>query len=686
MSITVVDAVVRVRDETADAVGGLKNLALGLVGIGALAGGAVATAFVTMGMEAQTQLSIIQGLAGLTAQQMVGYTAQMEDMGAKLGSTLDETAKGMYYVVSANFRGADAFNVLNFAMMAAKASGAELSDVTHGLAGALNAYGAGADQAAKYSDIMTAAVVDGMQSYAEFTSEMGQATAVAAQNGVAFMQLAAAESSITNKGLPAQSAFQGLAFSIGRVMVPADEMNKKIMAMGGHFDAAKWAGASFVERLVMMHDQMGISETDFIKLIGGTRSQKAALDLVNDGGKAYRETLVKMAGQAGITADAFKVHDATIAAGFEDVKAALSNAGYELVKFITPAVVPFLQGIAGALKDIPALFSGLGDTVTRVDGPIITFGKHIGETSSVLSTHKGFISQVRDFLAPLGDTYTQATRHTANFRGDITSTSAEMVRHKGILSNLQDFMTKTVVPAIQGLGQAFVKYVLPALKDVWDKISKDLLPALKHLWDELSPYLIPALQLLGFVLVKGVIPGIGLLIQFLAWTIDHVATTIGFIKQLATWSYNLSTSIGNLVKGALGDFLSTLGHIKDAIWWVIQRIGELIDAIGKIHLPDIGSVLGGVFGGGKAAGGLTGPGVTLVGEQGPELAIFPTGTRIIPAAQTAALMGGSGGGSSSGGGGYRTANITIMLDSRVLVQGLQQPLVDQIRIATGLRI
>ncbi len=666
----------------------LAFLAIGIAAIGA------AAAMVKMGMDAQTQLSIVAGLTGSTAKQMDYYTTALEGMGAKFGMTLAESAKGLYYVVSAGYKGADAINVLTVAMQHSAATGAPLQDVANGLTSAMNSYGASAKQATYYSDIMTTAITYGKQTTEDFAASVSKASLMASIAGVPFNQLAAAESALTEKGEPAARAFTELRFLMSKTALGAFDVGVAVRKAGGSFDDVKYQTLDLAGKLLYLRDNTGLTIDQLLKVVGGTRSAQGAFGLLVDSGKAYNDILDKMRNNTHVTADAFQIHTHTMAYAFDQVKANVSNAGFELVKLVSPVVIPFLQGIATAAGGLPNLFKSIGDwlrplsdTITHVDGPMITFGKHIGETSTILNTHKGYLSQVRDFLAPLGDTYTQATRHTANFRGDITSTSTEMVRHKGILSNLQDFMTKTVVPAIQGLGQAFVKYVLPALKDVWDKISKDLLPALKHLWDELSPYLIPALQLLGFVLVKGVIPGIGLLIQFLAWTIDHVATTIGFIKQLATWAYNLSTAITGGLAAALGGFLGTLGRIKDSIGWVIDRIKELIGWISQIHIPDLGGILGGVFGGGHAAGGLTGPGVSLVGEQGPELAIFPTGTRIIPAAQTAALMGGSGGGGgSSGGGGYGSQTIVIQLDGRTLASATVPHMPREIRLATGQRV
>ncbi len=692
MSVTVVDAIARIRPDFGNTLGSMSLIERGFALAIPLAIAGAGAVLVKMGMDAQTQLSIVAGLTGSTAKQMEYYTTSLESMGARFGMTLSESAKGLYYVVSAGYTGADAINVLTASMLHAAATGVPLKDVANGLTSAMNAYGASAKDATRYSDILTTAITYGKQTTADFANNVSKAALMAASAHEPFTQLAAAEAALTEKGEPANRAFTELSFMMSKIAVPsADMMAKSVSALGGHLDATKYQSADLMGKLLLLRNATGLTEDEFLKLIGGTRSARGALGLLADGGAAYNRILEQMGHNTGVTAAAFEIHTHTMQYAFDQVKASVSNAGYELVKLVSPVVIPFLQGIATAAGGLPNLFKSIGDwlrplqdTITKVDGPMVTFGRHIGETSTILNTHKGYLSQVRDFLAPLGDTYTKVTTHTANFRGDITSTGTTLVRHKGILSDLQDFITHTVVPAVQGLGNAFVTNVLPALKEVWDALSKNLIPALQRLWDKLAPYLIPALQLLGVVLVVVVLPAIGLLIQFLAWTIDRISQTIGYIQTLTTWVFNLTSAVGGFVTGQLryfrdglgwardrvgdlmgriGDLMGKLGEAKDRfgsitdrifdmkqnIGWLIDRIKDLIGWLGSIHVPDLGSIIGSHLPG-HAAGGMA-SGLSLVGEQGPELAIFPTGTRIIPAAQTAALLGGSGGGGSSGGGG-----------------------------------
>jgi hypothetical protein len=104
--------------------------------------------------------------------------------------------------------------------------------------------------------------------------------------------------------------------------------------------------------------------------------------------------------------------------------------------------------------------------------------------------------------------------------------------------------------------------------------------------------------------------------------------------------------------GPIGDiFMRMLNPIK----MVIDAINAVADALGKIggSLPSFAT--GGITSGGFATGGITSKatggidsGLTLVGENGPELVSLPGGSHISSNSSMAGALGGGGGG---GGGG-----------------------------------
>lgn len=388
MAIGVADLLIRVRSDTTAAVGGLNALSLGLVGLG-VGAAAASVQFIKMGIDAQDQLAIVQGLTGSSKSQMSQYVTGLETMATELGFTMSAGAQGLYYIVSAGFAGADALTVLRVAAEGALASGSSLRDVSNGLTSAMNAYGAKAQEAAHYSDIMATAVTYGKQTFADFADNVGKAALMASTSHIPFEQLAAAEAALTEKGLPAANAMTYLRYLFSKTTVDVPALQKAVEKLGGTFDANKYQSLDLAQKLLYLQNQTGLTEGQFITLTGGARGSQAALGLVGDKGVAFEKILAKMGDSAGLTAAAFKVHDATITGGFEDIRAALSVTAYEVVNFATSFLHPPFTNITDAIGSVnkkfiemqPALAQGVG----AVLGVVYAFGTLIGKLADAAS-------------------------------------------------------------------------------------------------------------------------------------------------------------------------------------------------------------------------------------------------------------------------------------------------------------
>jgi TP901 family phage tail tape measure protein len=659
--MTVTELLIRVRAETAEAKAALGGLTSSMALLGVAAGVVAAGAFVKMGMDAQTELSKVQGLAGVSEQQMSSYTKSLEQMGGSMGVTLSEAAKGLYYVVSAGFSGADALNVLHGAMQASEASGADLADVTHGIAGALNAYGAKASEATKYTDIMTGAVTYGMQTYSEFAHEMGMATATAAAHKVPLIELAAAEASLTEKGLPAAAAFTGLAFAITKVQVPADEMGKTVRGMGGHFDAAKFSAMSFVDRLNYLHSATGISESDFIKLVGGTRSSKAALDLVGDSGKAYADVLTKLSNSAGLTARAFAVHDKTMADAFKDVGASISNAAYNFVQFVSPTVVPFLDKVTQALEYVTShsnvlipVMIGLGAAIAwllvpplwaaagamiALTWPAIAIGLAIGALVAVLIfayTHwTGFrlvVDTVRDalgrffsslgpWMSALGSFVQSAIKWFQDLGAKIGAsfdlagrTIQSWISNVGswfnqLGTNIHNFLDG-IAKAFQGGWALIVSTVQNAIKFIVDTFM--MLYNHSYVFQAIVDFIVSAFNGLRTILTNLWNAITGFLIN--QWNMVRAGAAIiwNFITTVIANAVNSArsviTSVWNAITSFIGGVFSHIGALARAAWdafvsvilSAVGRASSAVHAVNDVIINTLKGIIGAVVGVGRA--------------------------------------------------------------------------------------
>jgi len=187
------------------------------------------------------------------------------------------------------------------------------------------------------------------------------------------------------------------------------------------------------------------------------------------------------------------------------------------------------------------------------------------------------------------------------------------------------FLTEIIIPAII----SFVKPAFEGLKNAFDSISK----ALKDNQDKLIPF---------FELMK----------EIYSFVLKFLAPVFGTVLKVAF------TVIGDLIAGLITGF----ARVADAITTVIDGIKALVNLVKNNPLVQgIGNLIGNVFGGGRAAGGMVSPSQTyLVGERGPELFV-PSGTgSIVP------------NGSLSGGG--TTINLTV--NGAIDAEGTARTIID----------
>lgn len=133
-----------------------------------------------------------------------------------------------------------------------------------------------------------------------------------------------------------------------------------------------------------------------------------------------------------------------------------------------------------------------------------------------------------------------------------------------------------------------------------------------------------------------------------------VTSIVGRLAGLVAWIGGLPGMIADAASGLWDGLKSGLqaviNWITNKLDWIGRKIQSIVDKVNGLAadggggfdpLGAMNDLVGGVTRGvrGRAIGGLTQAGeVTLVGERGPELARFPTGTRIHPANVTRGLL------------------------------------------------
>lgn len=254
-----------------------------------------------------------------------------------------------------------------------------------------------------------------------------------------------------------------------------------------------------------------------------------------------------------------------------------------------------------------------------------------GEILAQTTTQQGDFARTADGLANSQRTLTATIEETKTKIGEALLPAVE-----AILPKFTEFLNTMVADPefnsfIQELGQSFADG-LPSVSEIvinFGKLSTELLPALNPLMDTFGSLTSIAATALGNVSVNG---------DSAFGTLEDVALIIKTIDDILTdWDKSWDDIVKNM--GATGPYIKGIVDViynsLNPLGALLEKIANLITAINQqkaISTPGPGK---GVIGlraiPGLASGGtVTSSGMTLVGENGPELLNLGKGSQVIP--------------------------------------------------------
>jgi|GEM_PF-2870571 len=353
-----------------------------------------------MASQYQSSMSVVQALTGQSAAQMSQFNSQVLSMSGQLGVPAKQLGDGLYYVLSAGVQAKDAMGVLKVVTEASAAGMVDASTDADALTSALNAYGAGAQQAQNYQDMLLVALRDGKTTMQELSSSIGRAAVTGNAAGFSFNQVAAAMSTMTLSGSSAHIAGMQLSNLFRAIGINAAAVATNAKKMGLGFDSAKFSSLDLIGRLHYLMEITKGNKAEMLKLTGGAAGFQAAMQLLTNGGAAYNKILGDMAQSQGMTANAFKIHEQTMAAEWDHLKVAGENALIKLgdaleplVKEIGDKILPALNRFSAWASAHPAAmraaFLGIAGAVATVGAAFLAFGPVGNMVSGIFTSMLG---------------------------------------------------------------------------------------------------------------------------------------------------------------------------------------------------------------------------------------------------------------------------------------------------------
>lgn len=174
----------------------------------------------------------LQTTAGESQAQLGMVSKGLLDMAGKVGYSAQELATGMYIVESAGYHGAAGLQVMEAAAKGARVEGANLGDTANAVSSLLVDYHLKASDAARVTNVLTAAVGHGKTTFQQMATALPNVAAAGASAKISMEEIASAIATMTMHGTDAAKAGTYLRQVIGQLEAPTAKARDVMHSLG----------------------------------------------------------------------------------------------------------------------------------------------------------------------------------------------------------------------------------------------------------------------------------------------------------------------------------------------------------------------------------------------------------------------------------------------------------------------
>ena len=322
-----------------------------------VATGAAVTAFaVKLAGDFDSQFREISTLIDAPAASLEEFRGELLAYGRDSTQSLEEVNSAVYGAISAGVDYTQSLDAVRQAEKLAVAGRASLSESNTLLVSSLNAYGASAEEAERYSDLLFQTVRSGQTTLPELAASLSQVTGVAAAGGVEFDELLAAVATLTATGAPTSQAVTQIRGAISALLKPTAEATTLAADLGIEFNAAALETQGLAGVLDSVAEATGGNTEQMAQLFGSVEALNGVLTLTGTGADKFASTLLDLEDSAGATAVAYEKMAGDIENGTQRIQNAMTGA-------LIGVGTPLLDEFGGIQEAIAAIFNAIGASV-----------------------------------------------------------------------------------------------------------------------------------------------------------------------------------------------------------------------------------------------------------------------------------------------------------------------------------
>jgi TP901 family phage tail tape measure protein len=395
--------------------GGLKAAEGGLANFGKMAGRValgIGAAFagivvggVKMAIDLETTFSKIEGLVGVTGDELDELRDAAKRLGPEFGKSAGEAADALFFITSAGLRGSAAINVLEASLKGSAIGLGDTKVIADLATSAVNAYGEANLDGATAVDVLAEAVRLGKLEPAELAGSMGQVLPIASAMGVSFEEVGAVMAAMSRTGTDASQASTQLRGIMTALLKPTTGAERALRNMGlssaGLRESIRERG--LLRTLEDLTTAFEGNDEGAESVFGNVRALSGVLDLFGENSETTIEILEQMTDGLGILDEAFAVTEDTVgfkaAKAFEMFKSIMLEIGDAVLPLVVDLLETMLPHVEKAVDAVKAFVD------TRL-GPFIDGLRNNPEFQTFLETITQLffdvVPQIADFAVEVG--------------------------------------------------------------------------------------------------------------------------------------------------------------------------------------------------------------------------------------------------------------------------------------------
>ena len=299
---------------------------------------AAGVAAVKTAVDFDTSMSRIQGLVGLSGDEVSTMRDRVLELSGSTTKSPQELAEALFAVTSAGLRGEQALGLLEDAGKASAAGLGDTKQIALTATAAMRAFGLSSGEAV---DIMVAAVREGNLSAEEMAGAFGKIIQIGQAAGVTFQEIAGLTAFLTRGNVTASEATTQLESAILALNSPTQEAAASLEAAGGSVDElqSRLESGGIVGALEYLEEALDGDELAMRKALGSSEALAAAQSILADESGDLSSILDGVADSAGAGADAFDAYADSdgydAAQAWAEIQKSLIEIGQQLIPVIS---------------------------------------------------------------------------------------------------------------------------------------------------------------------------------------------------------------------------------------------------------------------------------------------------------------------------------------------------------------